>query len=158
MSMNTKSLWIASLGGAAVSLLTANLPIIGLINCLLCAGFWGSAIFAVWLYKRMGNAVTIRQGVTIGALAGFIAGLLGFALSFVGLAGAQGFLNSAQQFLPADATQGMEDIPAWGEYIFNFLGVLFEVGFGALGGWIAAMIFDPNRKTRKTQVQSENPT
>jgi hypothetical protein len=35
---------------------------------------------------------------------------------------------------------------------------LFEVGFGALGGWIGAMIFDPNRKIRKTQVQSENLT
>lgn len=147
--MNTKNLWIASLCGAALSLLVSNLPIIGFVNCFLCAGFWGSSIFAVWLYQRLGNPLTIRQGVTVGALTGLIAGLLGFALSFAGLAGAQGFLNSAQQFLPADATQGMNDIPAWGAYIFNFLGVVFELGFGALGGWIGAVIFDPNRKSRK---------
>jgi hypothetical protein len=156
--MSTKGLWIASISGAALSLLVSNLPFISFINCLLCAGFWGSSIFAVWLYRRFETELNPRQGITLGALTGLIAGVSGFALSFIGLAGAQGFLNSAQQFLPVDATQGMEDIPVWGEYIFNFLGVLFEVGFGALGGWIGAMIFDPNRKIRKTQVQSENLT
>lgn len=150
--MNTKSLWIASLSGAALSLLVANLPFIGFINCLLCVGFWGSSIFAVWLYRRLGNPLTIRQGVTVGALTGLIAGLVGFGLSFAGLAGAQGFLNTAQQFLPADATQGMNDIPAWGAYIFNFLGVVVELGFGALGGWIGAVIFDPNRKSKTTEA------
>jgi len=154
--MNTKNLWIASLSGAALSLLVANLPFIGFVNCLLCSGFWGSAIFAVWLYQRLGSVVSIRQGVRVGALSGLIAGIVGFALGFVGLAGAQGFLNSAQQFLPADATQGIEDIPAWTAYIFNFLGVLFEVGFGALGGWIGAMIFDPSRKSNKELVKDEN--
>ncbi len=154
--MNTKNLWIASLSGATLSLLLANLPFIGFVNCLLCSGFWGSAIFAVWLYRRLGSMVSIRQGVKVGALSGLIAGLLGFALSFIGLAGAQGFLNNAQQFLPADATQGIEDIPAWGAYTFNFLGVLLEVGFGALGGWIGAVIFDPNRKSKKELASSEN--
>ena len=132
-----------------MSLLVSNLPFIGFVNCLLCAGFWGSAIFAVWLFRRLNGTLTIRQGVTVGALTGLLAGLLGFVLSFAGLAGAQGFLNSARQFLPADATQGMETIPAWGGYIFNFLGVLFNIGFGALGGWIGAIIFDPNRKKNK---------
>ena len=156
--MSIKGLWIASMSGAALSLLVSNLPFIGLINCLLCAGFWGSSIFAVWIYQRFGSELNSRQGITVGALTGLIAGVLGFGLSFIGLAGAQGFLNSAQQFLQADATQGMQDIPAWGKYIFNFFGVLFEVGFGALGGWIGAMIFDPNRKIRKAQVRSENLT
>lgn len=150
--MNSKGFWIASTSGAALSLLVSNLPIIGFVNCLLCGGFWGSAIFAVWLYRRLGNMPSIRQGVSIGAMSGLIAGVLGFALSFAGLAGAQGFLNSAQYILPADATKGMNDIPAWGAYIFNFLGVLFNVGFGALGGWIGAVLFDPNRKSRKALV------
>jgi hypothetical protein len=144
--MNTRNLWIASLSGAALSLLASNLPILGFVNCLLCGAFWGSAIFAVWLYRRLSGTLTIRQGVNIGLLTGLLAGLIGFALSFAGLAGAQGFLNSAQQFLPADATQGMNDLPAWAAWIFNFLGVLFNVGFGALGGWIGGMIFNPKPK------------
>jgi hypothetical protein len=147
--MNTRNLWIASLSGAALSLLVSNLPLIGFVNCLLCGGFWGSAIFAVWLYRRLSGTVTIRQGVNIGLLTGLLAGLIGFGLSFAGLTGAQGFMNSAQQFLPPDATQGMKDIPAWAGYIFNFLGVLVNVGFGALGGWLGGIFFNPERKNRK---------
>jgi hypothetical protein len=147
--MNTKNLWIASLSGAALTTLVSNLPFVGFVNCLLCGGFWGSAIFAVWLYRRLSGAVTIRQGVNIGLLTGLLAGLLGLILSFAGLTGAQGFLNSAQKFLPADATQGMNAIPAWGALVFNFLGVVLNIGFGALGGWIGGIIFNPDRKAGK---------
>jgi hypothetical protein len=146
--MNTKNLWIASLCGAVLTTLVSNTPFIGFVNCLVCGGFWGSAIFAVWLYRRLSGAVTIRQGVHIGLLTGLLAGILGFGLSFAGLAGAQGFMNSAQALLPADATKGMNDFPAWAGYIFNFLGVLFNVGFGALGGWIGWILFNPERKNR----------
>jgi len=147
--MNTKNLWIASLSGAAVSLLASNLPFIGFVNCVLCGAFWGSAIFAVWLYRRLSGTVSVRQAVQIGLLTGLAAGLIGFGLSFAGLTGAQGFLNSAQKFLPPDATQGMNNIPAWGGLVFNFLGILFNVGFGALGGWIGGILFNPDRKNRK---------
>jgi hypothetical protein len=147
--MNTKNLWIASLSGAAVTTLVSNLPLIGFVNCLLCGGFWGSAIFAAWLYRRLNGDLNGGQGLKVGLLTGVLAGLLGFALSFAGLAGAQGFLNTARTFLPADATQGMNDLPAWGALIFNLFGVLFNIAFGALGGWIGGMLFDPNRRTRK---------
>jgi hypothetical protein len=147
--MNTKNLWIASLSGAVLTTLVSNLPFIGFVNCLVCGGFWGSAIFAVWLYRRLSGAVTVRQGVNTGLLTGLLAGLLGFGLSFAGLTGAQGFLNSAQKFLPADASQGMSDLPGWGALVFNFLGVLFNIGFGALGGWIGGLLFNPNRKSKK---------
>ena len=147
--MKTKNLWIATLSGAVLTTLVSNLPLIGFVNCLLCAGFWGSANFAVWLYRRLNGTLTVGQGVRIGALTGLLAGVLGLILSLVGLAGAQGFLNGARQFLPADATQGMNDIPAWGGWIFNLLGVIFNVVFGAMGGWIGGAILDPNRKSKK---------
>jgi hypothetical protein len=147
--MNTKNMSIAGLAGAVLTTLVSNLPLIGFVNCLLCGGFWGSAIFAVWLYRRLGGSLTVRQGVNVGALTGLLAGLLGFGLSFAGLAGAQGFANSFQKVLPADATQGLTALPAWGALVFNFLGILFNIGFGALGGWIGGAIFNPNRKTGK---------
>jgi hypothetical protein len=149
MNMNSRNLWIAAVSGAALTTLVSNLPFIGFINCLLCGGFWGSAIFAVWLYRRLNGSLTSSQAIKIGALTGLLAGLLGFALSFAGLAGAQGFLNSAREFLPADATQDMDDIPAWGALVFNLLGVTFNVVFGVLGGWIGGALFDPNRKSKK---------
>jgi hypothetical protein len=154
--MNKRNLWIASLIGAVLTTLVSNLPLIGFVNCLLCGGFWGSAIFAVWLYRRLSGSLTVRQGVNIGVLTGLLAGLLGFSLSFAGLAGAQGFLNGARQFLPADATQGMTDLPAWGNMIFNLFGVLFNVGFGALGGWIGGSIFNPKVKPEKVEEKNED--
>jgi hypothetical protein len=143
--MNTRSLWIASLSGAVLSILVSNLPILGLVNCLVCAGFWGSAIFSVWLYRRLSGTPTVRQGLAIGALTGALAGVLGFALSFAGLTGLQGLMNSTAGLLPPDATQGMADVPAWGVTVFNLFGVFFDVAFGILGGWIGAAIF--NRRT-----------
>lgn len=147
--MNARNLWIASLSGAVLSLLASNLPYLGFVNCLVCGAFWGSALFAVWLYRRLAGAVTVGQAVKVGSLTGLLAGVIGFGISFLGLAGAQGFLNSARQFLPADATQGMNDLPAWGVLLFNFVGVLLNVGFGALGGWLGGVLFNPNRKSAK---------
>lgn len=149
--MNSKNLWVACLSGAVLTTLVSNLPFLGFVNCLLCAGFWGSAIFTVWLYRQLSGAVTVNQGARIGALTGLLAGILGFALSFIGFSGAQGFLNDAQQFLPADATDGMESFPAWAGIIFNLMGVVFNIIFGTIGGWIGGSIFNPNRKARKVQ-------
>lgn len=146
--MNTRNLWIACLSGAALTTLVSNLPIIGFVNCLLCAGFWGSAIFAVWLYRRLSGSPTVRQGAGIGALTGLLAGLLGFLLSFAGLSGAQGFMNTFGKLMGPDAVKGMEAIPAWGGIVFNLVGVLFNVIFGTLGGLIGGAIF-------KTSVKPE---
>jgi hypothetical protein len=122
--MNNRNLWIACLSGAVLTTVVSNLPIIGLVNCLLCAGFWGSAIFAVWLYRRLSGTPTTRQAVGIGALTGLIAGVLGFLLSFAGLAGAQGFLTSYGKLMSPDAMKGMAAVPAWGGILFN----LIEIG------------------------------
>jgi len=147
--MNTKNMWITAISGAVLTTVVSNLPFVGLVNCLLCAGFWVSAIFAVWLYRHLSGALTIGQGIVLGALTGLCAGVLGFALSFVGLVGAQGFLTSYSWALPADALKGMQDIPAWGGLVFNLVGVLFNVIFGTVGGWIGGMIFRTNREARK---------
>ncbi len=141
--MNSKTLWIACLSGAAVTTLFSNLPFIGIINCVVCAWFWAGSMFAVWLYQRLGGEMAaMRQGLTIGALTGLLAGILGFALSFAGLSGLQGMM----QGLPADVTSGMQDIPAWGVIVFNVMGVVFNIVFGTLGGWLAVTIFNRTRK------------
>lgn len=147
--MNKKNLWTASGAGAVLSLLVANLPIIGFVNCLLCVGFWGSSLFAVWFYKRLNGTLTMKEAVKIGALTGLLAGVLGFALSFAGVAGLQGMMNDLKPFMEPDDLPSMDEIPAWGAMIFNIMGVIFEVGFGALGGWIGGILLDPERKARK---------
>ena len=151
--MNTKNLWIAVLSGAVLTTLVSNLPFVGLINCLLFAGFWGSAIFAVWLYRRLSGTLTVGEGVRLGALTGLCAGVLGFALSFAGLAGLQGILNGAERLLPAEALGDVQNIPAWGAIVFNLFGVLINVIFGTIGGWIGGAIFRTNRMAEKSGEQ-----
>jgi len=138
--MNTKNLLIASLvGGLAITIL-ANVPILNFVNCLLCAGFWGGAILAVWLYKRQTGSITLGQATAVGTLAGVFAGLIGFLLSFTGLTGAQALLDSYAQFAPADAA-AMEPLAGVGAIAFNFLGLLTNIVFGAIGGLIGGAIF-----------------
>ena len=141
---NTRSLSLASLIAGVASTVVSNIPIINLVNCLLCAAFWGSGILAVWLYRRLAGAVTMRQAVVVGTLAGVWAGVFGFLLSFVGLAGASGLLNTVRPFLSAEdlagAGQALDPITAM---LFNLAGVITNIVFGALGGLIGGAIFKP---------------
>jgi hypothetical protein len=152
--MNTKNFWIAAAAGGVLSLLVTNLPYIGFVNCLLCVGFWGSAIFAVWLYRRLSGTISLRQAVKVGAVSGLIAGVIGLLLSFVGLAGVQGMMNGLEGVIPAEDLQGMQDIPAWAGWLINIIGVVFEFGLGALGGWIGGTIFKPKTSTGKEEKGS----
>lgn len=148
--MNAKNLWVACLSGAVITTLISNLPIIGLVNCLLCAGFWGSAIFSVWLYRRLSGAVTVGQGVRVGALTGLCAGVLGFLLGFIGLTGAAGLTHVFSSYLPADTAQGMDStMQALGSIVFNLIGVVFNIIFGTIGGWIGGAIFKTNPQAGK---------
>jgi hypothetical protein len=146
--MNTRNLWIAALSGAVLTTLVSNLPFVDLVNFLCFAGFWASAIFAVWLYRRLNGSLTAGEAVRLGLLTGLFAGILGFALSFLGVAGLQGLVNGIEQFIPADASTG-EEIPAWGVLAFNLFGVVFNVVFGIIGGWIGGALFRSDRQAVK---------
>ena len=121
--------------------LFSNLPFIGLLNCLLCAGFWLGAIFAVWLYRKLSGSLTTRQAAMVGLLTGICAGVLGIFLSFAGLAGAQGIESAISGLGGADAAEEVAAIPAWTGIVFNIVGTLLNVLFGWLGGIIGGRIF-----------------
>ncbi len=149
--MNTKNLLIACLAGGAASTLLSNVPFLNLVNCLLCAGFWGGALLAVWLYKRLTGTVTLGQGVIIGTLAGLVAGIFGFALSFVGLAGSAALLESYERFVPPEARGDLAALPSGPmQIIFNLLGVVTNIIFGAIGGLAGGALF-------KTRIQPPAP-
>ena len=149
--MNTRNMWIAILSGAVLTTLVSNVPFVDLVNILCFAGFWGGAIFAVWLYRRLSGDLTARQSVRIGLLTGLFAGIFGFALSFFGVAGLQGLMNELEALAPMES----ESIPLWGAMIFNLCGVIFNLGFGMLGGWLGGLLFRTDRVPQKpssTQV------
>jgi hypothetical protein len=140
VNMNTKNLLLASLLGGIISTLLSNIPIINFINCILCAGFWIGPIFAVWFYKRQNTSITLSQSVIIGTLAGLCAGILGFLLSLIGLAGSAALMNSYAQFLPADARgTGIGDAAV--SMAFTIVGVFVNIAFGAIGGLVAGLYY-----------------
>ena len=138
--MNTKNLLIASLIGAVVTTALANIPIISLLNCLLCLPFWGGPLLAAWYYKRQTGTMTMNHAISVGALTGLFAGVLGFLLSFVGMAGASGLANQIDQYLPAGSVP--PDILSGSmSFLFNCAGVLTNIVFGVIGGLIAGAVF-----------------
>jgi hypothetical protein len=138
--MNTKNMLIASLVGGVISTFLSNIPFINLVNCLVCAGFWAGPLFAVWFYKRLTGTLSLGQGIGIGTIAGIWAGIFGFLLSLIGLAGAAALMQSYSQFLPPDAVT--EAIPAGSvSLLLNFAGVLVNIIFGVIGGLIGGAVF-----------------
>ena len=140
--MNTRNLLVASLVGGLISTVLVNAPVISLINLLICAGFWIGPIVAVWIYRRMGDAPTMGQALGIGALAGLWHGVIGVALSFVGLAGASGVFRQLQTVLPAQDLPNLEAaLTGVGAILFNLVGISMDVVFGLAGGLIGGAIF-----------------
>ena len=147
--MNIKNMWIAALCGAVLTTVVSNLPFIGLINFLCFFGFWGSAILTIWLYRRLNGSVTLSEAVRLGALTGLCAGIFGFSLSFLGLAGFQGTANEFARILPVEDMQDIENVPAMGILAFNLVGVLFNIIFGTVGGFLGGLIYRTDRMAAK---------
>ncbi len=138
--MNARNLLIASLVGGLASTILSNVPVLNLVNCLVCIGFWGGPLLAVWLYKRQEGTLTLGQGVAAGVVAGFWAGVFGFILSLVGLAGAAALMKSYAPYLPpGSGIESLQRGPA--SLLFDLVGVGFNILFGAIGGLIGGAIF-----------------
>ncbi len=152
--MNTKNILISGLVGAVITLALTNIPFVNLVNCLICAGFWVGPLFGTWLYKRQSGSLSTREGVWVGVAAGAIAGIIGLALSFIGLAGAAGMINQFNSVLPAGGQINLGGVEGMiGNFLFTLVGVVFDIIVGAIGGLVGAAIFKD--KTPSTiQAQS----
>ncbi len=137
--MNTKNLWIAAIIGAVVTTFFANFPIINFLNCLVCLPFWGGPLLAVWFYKRQTGTMNMNQGIYVGLLTGFLAGVLGFLFSLIGMAGAASLASVLNQYMPPD------EMPVWltgaGALMFTLMGVITNVIFGLIGGMVGGTIW-----------------
>ncbi len=140
--MNTKNLLLYGLVGGVITLALTNIPVINLVNFLICAGFWIGPLFAVWLYKRQTGSISRKEGIWVGVASGIISGVIGFVLSFVGVAGLSGLIN--QLNLVGSSSESI-DIGGVGGVIANMVftcfGIVFDIVVGAIAGWIGSIIF-----------------
>ena len=161
--MNAKNLIISSLIGGIVIAALANIPVINLINCLLCMGFWVGAILAVWLYRKFEGALTLGQGVAVGALAGVWSGLINFILGLISAAGIATFITTLNQILPPDTLDLQPDFAGLLAILFNLVGVFLNIALGTIGGLIGGAIFQTRPEAGKmgavepTQGTPEEP-
>jgi hypothetical protein len=139
--MNTKNLLLASLVGALVTTALAHIPVINLVNCLLCIGYWGGAILAVLIYKNMTGSMTFGQAMWIGILTGLFSGFLGLLLSLIGLAGVAGLASRFSQFMPNGVPRDFNPTGFGMRIVFGLIGLVVNVVFGLIGGLIGGAIF-----------------
>jgi len=146
--MNTRSFLLAALLGGLIMAVLSNFPILNLVNCLLCAWVWVSGILAVYLYRRFeaaNPALSIGQGLALGAVAGLIGAVIGAIIGaiFGGLGLAA--ISSAVRNLPGYDPSTMDtfaNMIAGGGFSFFalcFNGVLYAL-FGAIGGLIGTAL------------------
>jgi hypothetical protein len=142
--MNTKNLLIAALVGGLTTVVLTNVPILNLLTCVICISFWIGPLLAVWLYRRLEGQVTFNQGLGIGTLAGVIAGLIGFLLSFFNLAGVGDVVETLRS-MPGIQEQDLQQMQALFSgpmlILFNLVGAIITAFFGVVGGLIGGAIF-----------------
>jgi ABC-type Co2+ transport system permease subunit len=145
--MNSRSFFLSALVAGLVIGLLGNLPLLNLVNCVLCLWVWVGGFLAVYLYRRFqpgGPALTGGQSAGLGALAGLIGALVGVVVYALTAAISTPLLNRL-----ASALQIQDDLP-WqtGEgsgilaslLVFLVADAILYPLFGALSGFIAASL------------------
>ncbi|MEX2160374.1 MAG: hypothetical protein WD751_00520 [Anaerolineales bacterium] len=144
MKLNNSSLLYASgiAGGAAG--LASSLPIIGLLNCLLCGWLWLGGMGAVWLYnKREGRSLTVGEGALVGALSGVAASLVGFLLGLLlgGLGLGMMSVSDPEIARNFEAIGGVAVVTAIASTLGLICNLVLYTLFGTLGGLVGAAVF-----------------
>ncbi len=146
--MNNRSMLISALVGALVMIVLSNVPVLNIINCLLCAGIWIGGMVAAWFYRRQtGLSLTIGQAAVVGAVAGVIAGIVGAILAAsIGADAIQTAIDSDPTGQVRGALGGI--VGGTGSFLISFvINIIFYPLFGAIGGMIYAAL--TNRPTAK---------
>ena len=148
--MNTRSFVLSSLIAGLVIGLLGSLPLLNLVNCLLCIWVWVGGLLAVYVYRRFEggrSGLSQAQAAGLGALSGLIGAVIGMLVFLV-----TGWLSAPLFEGLARALQVEGDLPfgAGGfedslmtALIFLVLdGVLYPI-FGVLGALIGVRLFKP---------------
>jgi hypothetical protein len=149
--VNSRNLLVASLIGGLVSVVLSNVPILNLINCLLCAGFWLGPLLAVWLYRRQSDAMSLGQAAGIGTLAGAWHGLFGLVLSLAGIAGGPAFIENYARLAP-DGAAIDQTLAGMGAMAITLVGVVVSILFGTVGGLIGGAIFKKTSPAKGAEI------
>lgn len=144
MKLNSTSLlYAAGIAGGAAGLLS-SIPLVNLVNCLLCGWLWIGGMAAVYLYNnRESVQLPSAQGALVGAAAGVIAALVGAVLGLLlgGFGVAATSLSDPEFSQYLDQVGGADAVAGIATSFGLICSVVLYGGFGALGGLIGTAIF-----------------
>ena len=153
--MNTRALLISAGIAGVLAAVLSSIPIISMVNCLLCGWIWGAGILAVYLYRRNAGMapVSTSTGLIIGLLVGIISAILSslFAMALGGASAAAALTPEQMAQLEeqlGESARVLTDPAAMGAASF-FINLVVQPIFGAIGGLIGSAIFK-NRATPGT--------
>jgi Protein of unknown function (DUF4199) len=149
--------------GGAVMALVSYFPVLNLINCLCGAGIMGSAVLAVWFYKKSypdDEYFGPGDGAKIGLLSGIVGAFI-YSLLFITMFGTMSpdfryeFEEALEESMSMMEAQGQDPVAVEQASqlvmnVFNnpfmlfssilLVSLLLFAGFGALGGAIGGKI------------------
>lgn len=142
--MNMRSFWLSALIAGAVLGLLGNLPVLNLINCVLCVFVWLGGALAVYLYRRYEKGVMILstgQAAGLGAVAGVIGALVGALVFMITSSISAPIFNALAQFVQYQGAppfrSGIGGLLISTTFFFCLDVILYPI-FGALGAMIGA--------------------
>jgi hypothetical protein len=134
---------LASLIAGVVMGLLGGLPVISIANCVLCIWVWGSAILAVFIYRKLEGSqplVSLGQGALLGVVSGVIGAIIVWLISLLTNQAATAVITQAFQAANVETPPFLGTGVAIVGLIIDL--VLYAI-FGAVGGLIGAAIFKP---------------
>ena len=144
--MNAKFFLLTSLiVGVAMGVLS-SIPVVSIVNCLLCGWLWLGGIFGVWLYRNFSHqTLDMGKGALLGLVSGLVAAVIATLLGLV-------FSGNVAAISPEQMAQ-LEEVMGESAQIFNDPATMTVIGLGitlvlypvfaAIGGLIGAAIFKP---------------
>ncbi len=152
--MNIRSLLLASgIAGLFIGALS-DLPFISLGNCVLCMWVWGGGILAVYMYRVFETGQpnpTTGNAIAIGALAGMVGAIVGTIISALFSGVGSAVVYKWLETIPEFAEQ-MQGLPVPGLQTGNVsitdvvCNIVLYPSFGAVGGWLASLIWKAPKK------------
>lgn len=145
--MNTRSFIISAvIAGVALGLL-GNLPLVNLVNCILCIWVWLGGAGAVLLYRRFqsaGPALTAAQGATLGAAAGLVGAIFGSVVYAVTAAISAPIFEALMRQFQSEGQTPFSSSSTPGNLGMSLILLAVDIVlypiFGALGGYLAVRL------------------
>jgi hypothetical protein len=152
--VNTRSFFLSALIAGVITALLGNLPLVNIINCLLCIWVWVGGITAILLYRRFqpgGPGLTTGEAIGLGALTGLIGAIVGVLVYLLTASLSaplfEGMMRTFQVEGEMPMLTGMPAGTLGSAIIFLVFDLILYPIFAALGALITAKMIWKKQKT-----------